>query len=99
MIVGKLKKPENSNQKDKCEKAQEYLSNDLGVYVNGNLSEIDKWPLPSEVEEINEEISKVWYVYEDNWPFDEDPDFRYSVNIPSYVLWGKKKREKYLKSR
>ena len=87
MSQSRLKEPVNSGQKDLCLRAQEYLS-----------SEFDKWSLPSEVELIGNDIARVWYIYLDHWPYDDEPHFKFSLCIPAYSVWGKKKRDKYLKS-
>jgi len=85
--LGELLAPENTKQREMCEKAQAYLSSDW-----------DQSPLPSKIEEINEHIIRVWYVYEDTWPYDEQQaDFCYSKCISAYIVWGRKKRDKYLK--
>lgn len=85
-MSGELQAPENSNQLEMCKRAQEFLS-----------SEWDQWPLPSKIKEINKEVAEVWYIYEDAWPHEEKADFHYFVCIPAYIMWGKKKRDKYLK--
>ena len=83
--LGNLLEPDNDKSRADCEKAQEYLS-----------SEWDQWPLPSAVE-IKGNTALVWFIYKDTWPFDVEPDFKYSVAIPAYLFWGKKKRDKYLR--
>lgn len=83
---GTLKKPETNRELEACQKAQEYLSCEWNV-----------WPLPSKIEVVDETVTLAWFVYEDTWPYDAEPNFTYSMAIPSYVLWGKKKRDNYLK--
>ena len=78
---GKLAEPENKSAREICERARSFLG----------------WEdLPSRVEQ-RDEVAIVWWVYKDTWPGDsQEPDFKFSLAIPVYAVWGKKKRDKYL---
>jgi hypothetical protein len=78
---GSLVEPENKSAREVCERARSFLCwNDL----------------PSRVEQ-RDDVAIVWWVYKDTWPDDRhESDFKFSLAIPVYAVWGKKKRDKYL---
>lgn len=83
----KLALPENKAQRELCERAKAFLDNDYSGEVE----------LPSQVIEKDGYV-QVWFIYEDAWLGDDSPNFSYSLSIPTYAIWGRKKREKYLKT-
>lgn len=89
--LGNLRAPITKPQKELCERAQKFL-NDNGA---GRCD----WDLPSKVMETDHDAARVWFVYEDTWFGSDSPNFSFSVCIPIYAVWGRKKREKYLKER
>jgi hypothetical protein len=80
--LGKLVEPENKSAREVCERARSFL----------------KWDdLPSLVEQRSDEVAVVWWTYKDTWLGDpQEPNFKFSLAIPAYATWGKKKRDKYL---
>lgn len=89
--LGPLQAPENKAQREKCERAKAYL--DDNPYRPGD------WDLPSKVVETDHDVARVWFIYENTWIGDDSPNFSFHICIPIYAVWGRKKREKYLKQR
>lgn len=69
------------SNRDMCERAQGYL----------------EWEdCPSQVEVFPTFVRATW-IYKDTWPNDPTgADFKYSLALPLYAVWGRKKREKYI---
>jgi hypothetical protein len=88
-ITGPLQAPANKAEREKCERAQAYLRKPMD----------QDWPLPTWIEEMPYGVARVWWVYEDTWLGDDDPDFEFFVCIPVHEIWGRKKRDAYLKQR
>jgi len=86
--LGPLQPPINKVQREMCERAKAYLDDDRS-----------DWPLPSQVVETDHDVARVWFIYENTWVRDDSPNFSFNVCIPIHVVWGRKKREKYLKQR
>ncbi len=55
-------------------------------------------PTPTSVE-LLDDYARVWFEFfaEDAETYDVAGDWSYSLAVPLYYFWGKKKREKYLK--
>ena len=89
--LGPLQAPINKAQREKCERAKAYL--DDNPYRPGD------WDLPSQVVETDHDVARVWFIYENTWMGDDSPNFSFYMCIPIYAVWGRKKRERYLKQR
>jgi len=89
--LGPLQAPINKAQREMCERAKAYLD-DHGAGRSD-------WDLPSQVVETDHDVARVWFIYENTWMHDDSPNFSFDICIPIYVVWGRKKREKYLKGR
>lgn len=95
----KVRQYHGETKPELIEKAIEALTSKYPIGVDEDDNEIWEEPCSPTSVELKENHAVVWFEYfaEDAAEGEMGFDWSYSMSVPLYYFWGRKKREKYLK--